>query len=82
MKKYKYKLIIKPVFSLDEKSITIFHSSNINLFDVKNKNLSKNKLKTLKNKFDKEVKATFNDPFLILLHIHMKTEQGMAYRYL
>ena len=56
-------MIIKPVYSIDEKSITIFHSSNINLFDVKNKNLSKNKLKTLKNKFDKEVKETFNDPF-------------------
>jgi len=62
MKKYKYKLIIKPVFSFG-KETTIFHSSNINLFDVKNKNLPKNKLKTLKNKFDKEVKATFNDPF-------------------
>ena len=63
MKKYKYKLIIKPVFSVGKEDIIIFHSSNINLFDVKNKNLPKNKLKVLKDKFDKEVKATFNDPF-------------------
>jgi hypothetical protein len=62
MKKYKYSLIIEPMFSL-KKRLKIVHESNIDLFDKNNLKLSKNKLSSLKDKFDNEVKSTFEDPF-------------------
>jgi len=62
MKKYKYSLIIEPMFSL-KKRLKIEHESNIDLFDKNNLKLSKKKLSSLKDKFDNEVKSTFEDPF-------------------
>ena len=62
MKKYKYSLIIEPMFSL-KKRLKIVHESNIDLFDKNNLKLSKKKLSSLKDKFDNEVKSTFEDPF-------------------
>ena len=62
MKKYKYSLIIEPMFSL-KKRLKITHESNINLFDRKNLKLSKKDKLDLKIRFDSEVKDSFDDPF-------------------
>lgn len=61
MKYYKYSLIIEPIFGSKKQKIT--HKSNIDLFDKNNLKLSKKKLSSLKDKFDNEVKSTFEDPF-------------------
>lgn len=62
MKKYRYSLIIEPMFSL-KKRLKITHESNINLFDNNNLKLTEKKILALKSKFDNEVKSTFEDPF-------------------